>query len=153
MKFFVRSFYDSNGDGCGDFRGVAEKVDYLKSLGVNVVWLMPFNKTDSYHGYDVTDYNDVCEDYGTMDDFNYMMNTLHDNGIKVVMDLVVNHTSKNHQWFKNSEQQKDKYKDYYVWNDGTQAIPSVQTMLWTWSSNRRARYYSCFNGNMPDLNY
>jgi alpha-amylase len=154
-EIFVRSFYDSNGDGCGDFRGVAEKVDYLKSLGVNVVWLMPFNKTDSYHGYDVTDYNDVCKDYGTMDDFNYMMNTLHDNGIKVVMDLVVNHTSKNHQWFKDSNKKSGsgKYKDYYVWNDGTQAIPSVQTMLWTWSFNRGARYYSCFNGNMPDLNY
>ena len=152
-EIFVRSFYDSNDDGCGDFRGVAEKVDYLKSLGVNVVWLMPFNKTNSYHGYDVTDYNDVCDDYGTMDDFNYMLDTLHDNGIKVVMDLVVNHTSNQHQWFKDSIKKSGKYKDYYVWNDGTQAIPSVQTKLWTWSAMRGERYYSCFNGNMPDLNY
>lgn len=148
-EIFIRSFYDSNGDGCGDFRGVAEKVDYLKSLGVNVVWLMPFNKTDSYHGYDIKDYNDVCEDYGTMDDFNYMLETLHNNGIKVLMDLVVNHTSKNHQWFKNSEQQKDKYKDYYVWHDGV----SLLSGIWQWDFTRKNRYYSCFNAGMPDLNY
>lgn len=148
-EIFIRSFYDSNGDGCGDFRGVAEKVDYLKSLGVNVVWLMPFNKTDSYHGYDIKDYNDVCEDYGTMDDFNYMLETLHNNGIKVLMDLVVNHTSKNHQWFKNSEQQKDKYKDYYIWYDGVSPLSGI----WQYSFSRKNRYYSCFNAGMPDLNY
>ena len=156
-EIFIRSFYDHDGDGCGDFLGVVDKIDYLKSLGVKVVWLMPFNKTGSYHGYDVTDYNDVCEDYGTMDDFNTMLKALHDNGIKVVMDLVVNHTSKDHPWFKSSTNTKnalfDKYKDYYVWSDGSTPVPAGSTKMWTYSFTRLASYYSCFNGNMPDLNY
>ncbi|MGN0477563.1 MAG: alpha-amylase family glycosyl hydrolase, partial [Ruminococcus sp.] len=115
-EIFVRSFYDSDGDGCGDFNGIAEKVDYLKSLNVGVVWLTPINPSDSYHGYDVTDYKAVNQDFGTMDDFNNMLDTLHENGIKVILDLVVNHTSNKHQWFQNARYNKGDYRDFYVWS-------------------------------------
>ncbi len=151
-EIFIRAFNDSDGDGCGDFRGVAEKVDYLKSLGVGVVWLMPFNKSNSYHGYDVIDYKDYAEDYGTEEDFQYMMDTLHNNGIKVIMDLVVNHTGIDHPWFNQAQKSKDsEYFDYYVWNEKGKASAGWTSRImgdgnWMW-------YYSCFNGNMPDLNY
>ncbi len=148
-EIFIRTFYDSDGDGCGDFRGVAEKVDYLKSLNVGVVWLMPFNKSSSYHGYDVKDYLDVNEDYGTMEDLEYMMDTLHNNGIKVIMDLVVNHTSSGHPWFVESQKSTDNpYFDYYVWR---QQRPSPTG--WSYKFSCQNWFYSCFNSNMPDLNY
>lgn len=150
-EIFIRSFYDSNNDGCGDFRGIAEKVDYLKSLNVGVVWLMPFNKTDSYHGYDVKDYKAVCEDYGTMEDFEYMVETLHNNGIKVVMDLVVNHTSSSNQWFVNAQNSIGNYHDYYLWGNNR---PAIGYSLWSYNSNAKEYYYHCFSSsNMPDLNY
>ncbi|WP_448377482.1 alpha-amylase family glycosyl hydrolase, partial [Fervidobacterium sp.] len=96
---FLRSFYDTNGDGIGDFSGVAQKVDYLKSLGVDAVWFLPFNRAKSYHGYDVEDYYNVEPDYGTFLDLENMIKVLNQNGIRVVMDLVVNHTSDTHPWF------------------------------------------------------
>lgn len=150
-EIFIRSFYDSNNDGCGDFRGIAEKVDYLKSLNVGVVWLMPFNKTNSYHGYDIVDYMDVCSDYGTIDDFKYMLETLHNNGIKVLMDLVVNHTSNDNQWFKNSKQNIGNYRDFYLWKSSAPA--SNELSNWLYDINVKSYYYYCFNWQMPDLNY
>lgn len=155
-EIFVRSFYDSNGDGCGDFNGITEKIDYLKSLNVGVVWLTPINKSDSYHGYDVIDYKAVNEDFGTMEDFNNMLNAFHENGIKVILDLVVNHTSNQHQWFKDARYNRGDYRDFYVWSEN----PSVtEKDYWTYDAvasgyaGKSLRYYSCFNGNMPDLNY
>lgn len=150
-EIFVRSFYDSDGDGCGDFNGIAEKVDYLKSLNVGVVWLTPINPSDSYHGYDVTDYKAVNQDFGTMDDFNNMLDTLHENGIKVILDLVVNHTSNKHQWFQNARYNKGDYRDFYVWSSS--APSTTEQSYWTYDAIAMKRYYSCFNGNMPDLNY
>lgn len=150
-EIFVRSFCDSNGDGCGDFMGVANKVDYLKSLNVGVVWLMPFNKTGSYHGYDVDDYMEVCEDYGTLEDFKKMVEILHENGIKVLMDLVVNHTSKDNQWFKNSVNGVGDYKDFYNWKDS--ATLQEQNSHWNYNSTNKKYYYYCFSWGMPDLNY
>ncbi|MCH5202437.1 MAG: hypothetical protein J1F17_04440 [Oscillospiraceae bacterium] len=150
-EIFIRSFYDSDGDGCGDFRGIAEKVDYLKSLNVGMVWLMPFNKTDSYHGYDVIDYKSLAADYGTMEDFQYMLDTLHENGIKVIMDLVVNHTSDECDWFTKSKKNEDNYRDFYVW---AQSRPFSQSGNWNRvSSADNLYYYYCFNWKMPDLNY
>lgn len=147
-EIFVRSFCDSNGDGCGDFRGIAQKVDYLKSLNIGAVWLTPFNKTSSYHGYDVIDYKDVCSDFGTMEDLEYMIDTLHANGIRVVMDLVLNHTSAQNEWFQKALKNEDGYKDFYVnqtTNAGYQNHGFLKNGVW---------WYSCFrNDNMPDLNY
>ena len=148
-EIFVRSFYDSDGDGCGDFRGVAEKADYLKSLNVGVVWLMPFNKTGSYHGYDIQDYKQTCSDYGTMEDLEYMLETLHKNNIKVVMDLVVNHTSDQHQWFKNAYGNVDGYKDFYV-----NSTINDKNAPNNWFQKSGLWWYSCFKtSSMPDLNY
>ena len=155
-EIFVRSFYDSNGDGCGDFNGIAQKVDYLKSLNVGVVWLTPINPSDSYHGYDVTDYKAVNQDFGTMEDFNNMLSVLHENGIKVILDLVVNHTSNKHQWFQDSRYDRGDYRDFYVWSENPSA---TEKEYWTYDAvasgyaGKSLRYYSCFNGNMPDLNY
>jgi glycosidase len=95
-EIFVRSFYDSNGDGIGDLNGVTEKLDYIKSLGVNGIWLMPITDSPSYHGYDVTDYNKVNPQYGTMEDFIKLTDEAHKRGIKVIMDFVINHTSSQH---------------------------------------------------------
>lgn len=146
-EIFVRSFYDSNNDGCGDFRGVAEKVDYLKSLNIGVVWLMPINKAASYHGYDVVDYKDVCADYGTIEDFEYMLKVLHDNGIRVILDLVVNHTSDTNPWFVKSAANNSDYRDFYVWDT------APKSHLNNWQKKNGSYYYHCFAWGMPDLNY
>ncbi len=106
-EIFVRSFYDSNGDGIGDFNGIIEKLDYLNDgdpktntdLGVTGIWLMPINPAASYHGYDVTDYYGVSSDYGTMDDFKRLLEECHKRGIRVIIDMVYNHTSNKHPWF------------------------------------------------------
>ncbi len=121
-EIFVRSFYDSNGDGIGDLNGVSEKLDYLADLGVNNIWLMPFNESPSYHGYDVQDYYSIEKDYGTLDDFKSLTEKAHNLGINIYMDLVINHSSDQNQWFIDSA--KDFYsknteegskKDWYVW--------------------------------------
>lgn len=152
-EIFVRSFYDSNGDGCGDFNGITEKVDYLKSLNVGVVWLTPINASDSYHGYDVTDYKAVNQDFGTMEDFNNMLSVLHENGIKVILDLVVNHTSNKHQWFQDSRYDRGDYRDFYVWSENPSDGEWTYDAVASGYAGKSLRYYSCFNGNMPDLNY
>src|SRR5579885_1065124 len=99
-EIFVRSWYDSNGDGVGDLNGVTAKLDYLQSLGVDGIWLMPINPSPSYHGYDITDYYAINPQYGTMADFERLLGEAHRRGIRVVMDLVINHTSDRSPWFK-----------------------------------------------------
>lgn len=115
-EIFIRSFYDSDGDGVGDINGVSQKVDYLRKLGIDAVWFMPFNEAVSYHGYDITDYYNVEKDYGTMEDLENMIQVLHENGIKVIMDLVINHTSDEHPWFKDAVENttSSPYWDYYI---------------------------------------
>ncbi len=98
-EIFVRSWYDTNGDGIGDLNGVTAKLDYLKKLGVSGIWLMPINPSPSYHGYDVTDYFGINPQYGTMADFERLVKAAHKHGIKVIMDLVTNHSSERHPWF------------------------------------------------------
>jgi alpha-amylase len=112
-EIFVRSFYDSNGDGIGDLNGVTAKLDYLQQLGVGGIWLMPINSSPSYHGYDVTDYRAVNPDYGTLDDLKKLTDEAHKRGIKVIMDLVVNHTSVENPWFK--EAMADPNSPYRSW--------------------------------------
>src|SRR5687767_12020179 len=116
-EIFVRSFRDSDGDGIGDFNGVTEKLDYLQELGVKGLWLMPIHPSPSYHGYDVTDYYAVNPDYGTMDDFKRLLEEAHKRDIKVIIDLVLNHTSSQHPWFKNALETGSEYHDWYKWSD------------------------------------
>ena len=115
-EIFVQSFADSNGDGIGDIPGMTAKLDYLADLGVQGVWLMPISPSPSYHKYDVTDYRGIHPDYGTMDDFKRFVSEAHKRNIRVIIDLVVNHTSSEHPWFKPAAADKySRYRDYYIW--------------------------------------
>lgn len=148
-EIFVRSFCDSDGDGIGDFRGVASKASYLKELNVGCVWLMPINESPSYHGYDVMDYCSTNEDYGTIEDFCYMLDVLHQNGIKVLIDFVANHTSSQHSWFTEALSNPDgPYGEFYEISD-TQGSGSG----WVYNSQYKKYYRAYFAATMPDLNY
>jgi len=164
-EIFVRSFYDSDGNGIGDLKGITEKLDYLNDgnpdtkgdLGIGGIWLMPINPSPSYHGYDVTDYRTINADYGSMDDLRELVNEAHKRGIKVIMDLVVNHTGKAHPWFVDSAKNKDgKYRDWYVWAEdqnrplsGTSAAGSGNP----WHPLLGSHYLGIFWDGMPDLNF
>ncbi len=159
-EIFVRSFYDSDGDGIGDFNGITAKLDYLNDgkpettsdLGVTGIWLMPINPSPSYHGYDVTDYLAVNPEYGTMEDFKNMVNEAHARGIRVIIDLVLNHTSRDHPWFVASRDPASEYRDYYVWVDENPGYngPWGQKV---WIAHSTGYYYALFWDGMPDLNY
>lgn len=154
-EIFVRSFNDSNGDGIGDLKGVTEKLDYLKDLGVGGIWLMPINPSPSYHGYDVTDYYAVNPQYGTMDDLKVLLDEAHKRDIKVIMDLVVNHTSKEHPWFKKSAADpKSSYRSWYTWATPNQTLPSDGAAGGIpWHPNGKDHYLGIFWEGMPDLNF
>lgn len=133
-QIFVRSFADSNDDGIGDLKGITENVDYLVDLGVTAVWLLPIHPSPSYHGYDVMDYLAINPQYGTMADFEEMIETLEDHDIKIIIDLVINHTSDQHPWFISANSSSTSpYRDYYIWNNGNA--------------------YESFVGGMKDLNF
>ncbi|MFH1635761.1 MAG: alpha-amylase family glycosyl hydrolase [Chloroflexota bacterium] len=160
-EIFVRSFYDSDGDGIGDFNGITERLDYLNDgdpntsddLGITGIWLMPINASPSYHGYDVTDYLAVNEEYGTIEDFQRLLDEAHQRGIKVIIDLVLNHTSTQHPWFQEASTNPDSpYRDYYLWTDSPPSYKSP----WgsdVWHRLDSGFYYAIFWGGMPDLNY
>jgi alpha-amylase len=159
-QIFVRSFYDSDGDGIGDFNGIIQKLDYLNDgnpettadLGVTGIWLMPIHPSPSYHGYDVLDYYDVNPDYGTMDDFKNLLAEAHKRGIRVIIDYVINHTSVKHPWFRASAKGEAPYEDYYIWTDQP---PSYQGP-WgqsVWHPYGDRYYYGVFVADMPDLNF
>ncbi len=159
-EIFVRSFYDSNGDGRGDFNGITQKMQYLNDgnintnddLGIGLIWLMPINSSPSYHGYDVTDYKKVNSQYGSMIDFKNMLNIAHSSNIKVIIDLVINHTSSQHPWFVKSAANDPFYRNFYRW----QTTPPTQTGPWgqqVWYPKNGSNYYALFWSEMPDLNY
>jgi len=151
-EIFVRSFSDSNGDGIGDFNGITQKLDYLKQLGISGIWLMPINPSPSYHGYDVTDYKAVNPEYGTMDEFKTLLREAHKRGIRVIIDLVANHTSSQHPWFIEAQNTESPYRNFYVWsrtNPGYKGPWGEQV----WFSTPEGYYYALFSQNMPDLNY
>ncbi len=154
-EIFVRAFYDSNGDGIGDIKGMTEKLDYLKELGVEGLWLMPVNPSPSYHKYDVTNYYDIDPEYGTMDDFKTFVKEAHARDIKVIMDLVVNHTSKDHPWFKEALASKDSpYRDWYLWaNDKTNLSERGEWGQGVWHGRLNNKYLGVFWEGMPDLNF
>ncbi len=148
-EVFVRSFYDSNGDGIGDFNGLTQKLDYLNQLGINAIWLMPIHPSPSYHGYDVTDYYAVNPEYGTMDDFKNFLSAAHKRNMRVIIDLVLNHTSSQHPFFTDALQgSQSKYYNWYVWSN------TDQGMGWHSVSGTNSLYYfGYFCDCMPDLNY
>ena len=118
-QVYPRSFNDSNNDGIGDLPGMVEKLDYLKDLGIDVIWLSPMYKSpNDDNGYDISDYQDIMEEFGTMEDFNHLLSETHKRGMKLILDLVVNHTSDEHPWFIESRSSKDNPKrDWYIWAD------------------------------------
>jgi len=152
-EIFVRSFKDSDGDGIGDFNGITEKLDYLQALGIRGLWLMPIHPSPSYHGYDVTDYYAVNADYGTMDDFKNLLAEAHKRNIKIIIDLVINHTSAQHPWFKQALQGDPEYKQWYIWSDTDPGfLGPWNAKAWHRASNGQY-YYAIFWDQMPDLNY
>ncbi|MBB3110628.1 glycosidase/uncharacterized membrane protein [Paenibacillus phyllosphaerae] len=153
-EIFVRSFYDSDGDGIGDLNGVTKKLDYLKDLGIGGIWLMPINASPSYHGYDVTDYYAVNEEYGTLEDLKTMLDEAHKRGIKVIMDLVVNHTSTEHPWFKEAlADPNSKYRNWYTFKSASENLPGDgATGGNPWHSAGSDKYLGVFWEGMPDLN-
>lgn len=165
-EIFVQSFADSNGDGIGDIKGMISKLDYLQDLGVEGIWLMPMNPSPTYHKYDVSDYYDIHPDYGTLNDFKNFVKEAHARNIKVVMDMVLNHSGNKNQWFKEAlKDESIKYWDYYVW--AHKDDPKVQPVTITAAdgTQRRVRsnwytvpnsdylYFAHFGRNMPDLNF
>ena len=158
-EIFVRSFYDSNADGVGDLQGIIQKLDYLNDgnpntdtdLGITALWLMPIFPSPSYHGYDVTDYRNIDEEYGTMNDFKALITAAHARGIKIVIDFVGNHTSDQHPWFTASASNESK-RDWYLWNSNKPSYngPWGQEV---WHERNNSYYYGVFWGGMPDLNY
>ncbi len=133
-QMLVYSFADSDGDGCGDFKGIQSRLDYLKEMGVQAIWLSPIHPASSYHGYDVLDYSGVNPDYGTEADFKSLLDAAHAKGIKIYLDYVLNHTSKDHPWFLDAKKSAgSQYRDYYIFSDNPQAdirdgkIPMIAT--------------------------
>lgn len=163
-EIFVQSFSDSNGDGIGDFNGVTEKLDYIKELGANAIWFMPIMPSPTYHKYDVTDYKAVHPDYGTMADFKRLLDEAHKRDIKVVIDMIINHTSTEHPWFQASKSGRENdFRDYYVWaqkdtiatylNKKTVTLDSDNIRQWHDPGQGQDYYYGFFWGGMPDLNF
>ncbi|MBS1796341.1 MAG: alpha-glucosidase [Acidobacteria bacterium] len=161
-QIYPRSFRDSNGDGVGDLRGIIEKLDYIKSLGVDVVWLNPiFASPNDDNGYDVADYRAIMDEFGTMADFDELLEGMHARGIRLVLDLVANHSSDEHFWFQESRKSRDNpYRDYYHWWPAEQGPPparwsffDVEGSAWKYDAPTDAYYLHYFSVKQPDLNW
>jgi oligo-1,6-glucosidase len=161
-QIYPRSFKDSDGDGVGDLKGIIEKLDYIQSLGVNVVWLNPiYSSPNDDMGYDISDYRDIMKEFGTMADFDTLLKGMHDRGLKLVMDLVVNHTSDEHKWFIESRKSRDNpYRNYYHWWPAERGKPAkrksdfdVNLDAWKLDSTTNAYYLHYFSRKQPDLNW
>ena len=161
-QVYPRSFNDSNNDGIGDLPGMVEKLDYLKDLGIDVIWLSPMYKSpNDDNGYDISDYQDIMEEFGTMEDFNHLLSETHKRGMKLILDLVVNHTSDEHPWFIESRSSKDNPKrDWYIWADpkpdgsepnNWESIFNGST--WEYDDTTKQYYFHLFSKKQPDLNW
>ncbi len=159
---YVRGFYDATGDGIGDFRGLTEKLDYLEWLGVNCIWLLPFYASPMMDGgYDISDYYAIQPEYGTLDDLQNFLSAAHRRGIRVIADLVLNHTSDQHPWFQESRASQDSPKrGWYVWSDTDHKYNDARIIFldtersnWSWDEQSKAFYWHRFFSNQPDLNY
>jgi maltose alpha-D-glucosyltransferase/alpha-amylase len=158
----VRTFYDSNGDGIGDFQGLDQKLDYLQELGINAVWLMPFFPSPLRDdGYDIADYTSVHSSYGTLEDFRTFLGSAHERGIRVIIEMVLNHTSDQHPWFQQSRSSRENpRRDWYVWSDTDTGYPGARIIFldtelsnWAWDPISKSYYWHRFFSHQPDLNY
>ncbi len=161
-QIYPRSFMDSNGDGIGDLKGITSRLDYLKYLGIDVIWLSPVYKSpNDDNGYDISDYQDIMDEFGTMEDFDEMLAAAHERGIRIVMDLVVNHTSDEHRWFVESRKSTDnEYRDYYIWREGKDAQTPPNNWgscfsgsAWQYDEETSMYYLHLFSKKQPDLNW
>ena len=159
-QIYPKSFNDTTGSGQGDIKGITEKLDYLKKLGVEVLWLTPMYKSpQNDNGYDISDYYSIDESYGTMEDFEEMLREAHKRDIKIVMDIVVNHTSTENEWFKKSEEVDPEYKDFYIWKDAVNGKEPTNWQskfggnAWKWSEKRKQYYLHLFDVTQADLNW
>lgn len=161
-QIYPRSFMDSNGDGIGDLRGIISKLDYLKELGVGIVWLSPVYKSpNDDNGYDISDYQDIMDEFGTMDDWEELLHGLHERGIRLIMDLVVNHSSDEHSWFQESKKSKDNpYRDFYIWKPGKEDGSEPNNWVsffggsaWQYDEVTDEYYLHLFSKKQPDLNW
>ena len=156
-QIYPRSFKDSNGDGIGDLGGIIEKLDYLAELGVDILWLSPiYQSPNDDNGYDISDYRDIMTEFGNMDDFDRMLAGIHERGMKLMMDLVVNHSSDEHHWFQESRKSKDNpYRDYYIWRDEKPVSwPSFfGGEAWEYDELTDSYYLHLFSKKQPDLNW
>lgn len=168
-QIYPRSFKDSDGDGIGDLRGISDKIVYLKELGITATWLSPIYKSPLIdYGYDISDFYEISSEYGTMEDFEYLMKKSNESGVKILLDFVPNHTSDEHEWFQKSCDGVEPYRDYYVWHPGKenpenssmtfppsnwQAIGYGLGSAWTWNDKRKEFYYHQFSVKQPDLNF
>lgn len=160
-QIYPRSFKDSNGDGIGDIQGIISELDYLKDLGADVIWVCPvYQSPNADNGYDISDYKDIMTEFGTMQDFDELLSAVHERGMKLIMDLVVNHSSDEHAWFAESRKSKDNpYRDYYIWRPGKEGKePNNWESIfggsaWTYDEQTDEYYMHLFDTKQPDLNW
>ncbi|MCA1708569.1 MAG: maltose alpha-D-glucosyltransferase, partial [Actinobacteria bacterium] len=160
-EIYVRSFYDSNADGMGDFKGLVEKMDYLEWLGVDCLWLLPFYQSPLRDGgYDISDFYSILPEYGNLNDFMEFLDAAHSRGIRVVTDLVMNHTSDQHPWFQEARKPGSDKRDWYVWSDDPSKYGDARIIFldtessnWTWDEEAKSYYWHRFFSHQPDLNY
>jgi len=161
-QIYPRSFKDTGGDGVGDLKGILSKLDYVKSLGIDVVWLNPvYASPNDDNGYDISDYQDIMKEFGTMEDFDKLLTGMHERGLKLVMDLVVNHCSSEHEWFKQSRSSRDNpYRDYFHWWPAEKGTPArrysffdINNDAWQFDSLTNSYYLHYFSDKQPDLNW
>lgn len=160
-QIYPKSFQDSDGDGTGDLQGIIQRLDYLKDLGVDAIWLCPvFRSPQNDNGYDISDYMDIDPIFGTLSDIDNLISKAKKRGIRIVLDLVLNHSSDEHPWFQEAKKSKaSPYHDYYVWRDGTPEIPpndmrsAFGGSAWTWVPEVRQYYFHQFSSKQPDLNW
>jgi len=162
-ELHVKSFYDANGDGVGDIQGLIQKLDYLHDLGITAIWLLPFYPSPlKDDGYDIADYGDVHKEYGTLRDFRRFLREAHQRGIRVITELVINHTSDQHKWFQRARTAKkgSSWRDYYVWNDTPEKYKETRIIFkdfehsnWAWDQAAQAYYWHRFYSHQPDLNF
>ncbi len=160
-QIYPRSFKDSNGDGIGDLRGILSKLDYLEELGIDIIWLSPvYQSPNDDNGYDISDYYNIHSEFGTMKDFDELLRSIHDRGMRLLMDLVVNHTSDEHEWFQNSKKSTDNpYRDYYFWRKGKGGNPPNNWKsffggpAWEYDEETKEYYLHLFTKKQPDLNW
>ena len=163
-QIYTKSFYDSNGDGIGDLQGIIQKLDYIQKLGATVIWLNPIYKSpDVDNGYDISDYQSIDERYGTLDDFKELLEKAHARGIRLIMDMVLNHTSDEHHWFKESRKSKEnRYRDYYIWrpakngkepNNWGNYFYEGEGSAWEFDETTQEYYLHNYSRKMPDLNW